>query len=405
MKLSNAFSYTKAGLGILSGTKAFGGPVMGSISLTTRCNIRCIHCYYHSPVAQAPNFPPVRNARLNALPLPGAEEIRNFEGVDVDPAVVRRLIDQFLAMGTRRIQLSGFGETFLHPEIMDCIERVKHAGSFCLANSNGTLLTKEIIDRLVAVGFDEIRVTTMAGTTEGYVATHPGSTARTFERLRASLEYLREAKASRGSAAPRLDLVCIVVAQNLRGLREFADFARDVGADRITFRPFNDVFDPGLASLLPSEEEVSLVRRELARLKVELDARSISNNIGTFLHVFARRLDTSALYRLIPCYQGWVSAYVNPFGDVAPCCGCSTPLGNINETDFRSIWNSRAYAVFRQFALNLPRTGVQPQGCDCGHCAHAALNLKVFRALHPLKGRDAFIDAAMRSGCAYGEAE
>ena len=147
MNVSTAISHVKAGLGILSGNKTFGGPVMGSISLTTHCNIRCIHCYYHSPAAQAPNFPPVRNARLNALPLPGAEEIRNFEGVDVDPAAVRRLIDQFLAMGTRRIQLSGFGETFLYPEIMDCIERMKHAGSFCLANSNGTLLTRKIIGR------------------------------------------------------------------------------------------------------------------------------------------------------------------------------------------------------------------------------------------------------------------
>lgn len=405
MKLSNAFSYTKAGLGILSGTKAFGGPVMGSISLTTRCNIRCIHCYYHSPVAQAPNFPPVRNSRLQARPLPGTETIQSFEGVDADPAAVRRLINQLLAMGTRRMQLSGFGETFLYPEIMDCIERIKHGGSSCLANSNGTLLTREVIDRLVDVGFDEIRVTTMAGTAEGYVATHPGSTARTFERLRASLEYLREAKASRGSRTPRLDLVCIIIAQNLHGLEEFVDFAREVGTDRITFRPFNDVFDPGLAILLPPEEETAFVRKELTRLKAELDARSISNNIGTFLHVFARRLDTSELYRHIPCYQGWISAYVNPLGDVTPCCGCSTPLGNINETDFKNIWHGRGYAAFRQHALKLPRTGVQPQGCDCKHCTHATLNLRVFRAFHPLKGRDAVIDAAMRPGCAYGEAE
>ena len=399
----HALSKIRAALGILHGKTTFGGPIMGSISLTTRCNVRCIHCYYHSPVAHSPNFPLVRNARLEANSLPTADEIKRYEKVDADPAAVRRLIDQLLSMGTRRFQLSSFGEPFLHAAMMDSIGRIKRTGSSCLTNSNGTLLDKEVIDELVECGFDELRVTTMAGNAAGYVQTHPGSTTQTFDRLKANLLYLGERKAVRKRKAPLLNLVCIVIGPNIRKLREFADLALELRADRVTFRPFNDVRDPGLATLLPSPEEASALRVELTEIKRDLDVKRVPHNIANFLMTFSRRLDTRALYQVIPCYQGWVSAYINPLGEVTACCGCSESLGNIHDQDFASIWTGQAYDTFRHQALNLPRQGRSPKGCDCHHCVHHTLNLNVYRALHPLRGRSASIKAIAPAGCADGE--
>lgn len=387
MSLSRIIQNARAALGILHGRRQFGGPVMGSISLTTRCNIRCIHCYYHSPLARTPNFPLVRTARLYGRDLPSGEDMRQYEGIDADPASVRKLIDRLLSMGTRRFQLSSFGEPLLYPEFLDCAERIRHSGSSCLTNTNGTLLTRHVIDRLVDCGFNELRVTTMAGTADGYVRTHPGSSPGTFAKLRESLLYLAERKAARRRKNPRLNLVCIVVGPNAGELRAFSDLARELRADRVTFRPFNDVRDPGLATLLPNREETDLLTADLKEIRRDLDARGIPNNVGNFLMTFSRRLDTRALYRAIPCYQGWVSAYINPLGEVTACCGCSSPLGNIHDEDFAAIWKSPAYADFRRQALSLPRGGRYPDGCDCAHCVHHTLNLNVFRALHPLQGR------------------
>jgi MoaA/NifB/PqqE/SkfB family radical SAM enzyme len=391
MNLARTVSHAKAALGILHGRGQFGGPVMGSISLTTRCNIRCIHCYYHSPVAQTPNFPTVRNSRLNGRNVPSREDLQALQGIDTPPAAVRGLIDCLLAMGTRRFQLSGFGEPMLHPEFLDSAERIKSSGSSCLTNTNGTMLTREAIDRLVACGFDELRVTTMAGTAEGYVRTHPGCTPRTFEKLRESLLYLAERKAARRTKKPKLDLVCIVIGPNVPELRAFAELAREVKADRVTFRPFNDVRDPGLATLLPDREETDRLKADLGGIRRDLDGRGISNNIANFLMTYSRRLDTRELYRAIPCYQGWVSTYIDPFGEVTACCGCSTPLGNIHEENFSTIWKSAAYAAFRHQALNLPKGAPYPEGCDCAHCVHHTLNLNVYRALHLVRGRSAQI--------------
>ena len=38
--------------GILHGGRAFGGPFQASFSLSNRCNLRCIHCYFYSPALE-----------------------------------------------------------------------------------------------------------------------------------------------------------------------------------------------------------------------------------------------------------------------------------------------------------------------------------------------------------------
>jgi MoaA/NifB/PqqE/SkfB family radical SAM enzyme len=387
MLSSSLISKSRAMLGILHGSRSFGGPVMGCISLTTRCNIRCIHCYFHSPEASLPSFPNVRAARMGIQNPPSENELKRYECLDLDARAIRTLIEQLLSMGTRRFQLSGYGEPFLHPEIMDFIGRIKHTNSYCLTNTNGTLLNKEVMARLIRYGFDELRVTTMAGSADVYIRTHPGSSRRTFDELKANLLHLAELKASLKKSKPKLNLVCIVIAQNAQGLREFADFAREVRSEVITFRPLNDFRDPGLETLLPTAEEAALLRQELRELKRELDARKTAHNIDNFLMTFSKRLNTMPLYRVIPCYQGWISTYINPTGEVFPCCGSVNPLGNILGQDFASIWNGPRYLAFRNQALTLPRRGSTVEGCDCFRCAHHTLNLNVYKMLHPVRGR------------------
>jgi MoaA/NifB/PqqE/SkfB family radical SAM enzyme len=387
MTLAYTISKARAAVGILDGKRLFGGPIQGCISLTTRCNIRCIHCYYHSPQAQIPGFPAVRGARLKVGGLPCASDVLRYQQTNIDPAMVRRLIDELLSMGTRRFQLSGFGEPFLYPDIMDCIVRIKRSGSSCLANTNGTLLSREILNQLMDSGFDELRVTTMAGTSEGYVQTHPGATEHTFETLKANLAYLSKSKAERRLIRPLLDLVCIVIGPNSRMLKEFTELALELRADRVTFRPFVDIRDPGLAKLLPGTEDSSVLQADLIKIRRDLNSHGVLHNIDQFLMAFSGGLDTRALYRAIPCYQGWISSYINPLGEVTGCCGCSSPLGNIHDQDFVSIWKSAAYELFRHQALNLPRLGLPPDGCDCGNCVHYSLNCTVFRTLHPLRAR------------------
>ena len=75
-------------------------------------------------------------------------------------------------MGVQQFLFTGIGETFMHKNAVEFMRYAKRAGSSCIANTNGTLLAQKIIDELIEMGFDELRVTTMAGTRDVYLRTH-----------------------------------------------------------------------------------------------------------------------------------------------------------------------------------------------------------------------------------------
>jgi MoaA/NifB/PqqE/SkfB family radical SAM enzyme len=60
----------------------------------------------------------------------------------------------------------------------------------------------------------------------------------------------------------------------------------------------------------------------------------------------------------IPCYAGYTSAHINPYGDVWPCCilAYKMPLGNLRDVnyDFKKIWNSKKVDSIRKH-LNLSK--------------------------------------------------
>ena len=57
--------------------------------------------------------------------------------------------------------------------------------------------------------------------------------------------------------------------------------------------------------------------------------------------------------QVIPCYAGYASCQITPFGDIWPCCilGYDKPMGNLRETDyeFKKIWHSEKADAIRKY--------------------------------------------------------
>jgi MoaA/NifB/PqqE/SkfB family radical SAM enzyme len=372
----------KAAAGIFHGRRTFGGPLHALISITGRCNIRCLHCYFYSELTEMPNILQVRHARMHDRPPPGQDSIRAIQRLDMDRDAIRSITDELIGMGSRAIMLTG-GEPFLHPHLLSTVESIKSAGRRCLIYTNGTLLDRPTMDELIRLGCNELRISVLAGTGETYARIHPGIPAGTFDRLTEVVKYTADRKAALGKPTPFITLVFVVFSGNCGDLMPFARLAAVLGADQAVFRPIDDVGDAGLAGLVPSREEAARVRAQLAEAAPYLNRRGIGHNIPLFLKVFDRHIDTSALYRAIPCYYGWVWTRVNNDGLVYPCCRCYEPMGNAFEIPFREIWNGAPYRRFRERAIRLNRNGSGPESCNCGSCSHFTGNLRVYRALHP----------------------
>lgn len=390
-------SRARALMGIMHGSRAFGGPVEAGLRLTNRCNIRCIHCYFYSPYLESPNYASLRRARMMHEELPDDAELKQLQGLDFDAGRARTLIDELLGMGTRRFQISGNGEVFLHPEAIELCARIKRAGSYCLTNTNGTLLHRETADELIRMGFDELRITVMGGSPETYERTHPGFTGKTFNTIRDNIKYLTERKAALGLRCPKITLVIIVVRQNYEALLEYARFASEVGADEVLFKPVDDIEDEGLAKVVPTEDQAAYIRAQLPEAKAHLESRGIRNNVDYFLMAFDRQIDTTALYRTIPCYYAWLSVMIDPTGEVMACCRCYNSLGNVSEAKFSDIWNGEPYRALRQEAITLNKRGTPVKGCDCNSCIHYIANMRVFKILHPIKGRSGLLEGCHRA--------
>lgn len=87
--------------------------------------------------------------------------------------------------------------------------------------------------------------------------------------------------------------------------------------------------------------------------------------------------------------MGWLSVRVNLLdGKAYACCKCYEPLGNICEKKFREIWHGQDYKNYR---IQAKRVNKPVYGCDCSRCANHTPNLRVYKMLHPVKGRSKHI--------------
>lgn len=208
-----------------------------------------------------------------------------------------------------------------------------------------------------------------------------------FDRVRASLLGIAERKLSSGSRFPKVNLVMVIMSANMDDMVSIARFAEDVRADKVIYRIVDDVGDPALAGLALTEEQDARVKRDLRDAARFMDERRIKHNIPNVLQVLRTQLDTSELYRIIPCYYGWMTSRIDTCGDVRFCCRCHVPVGNAFESGFRPVWFGEAYQRLRREAVALNRRNAPVSHCDCGSCPHHNANLRAYKAMHPLAWR------------------
>ncbi len=106
----------------------FGEPLMIVWNITGRCNLRCKHCYEDAGVLS------------KGLP----EELTREEKIKVMEEIVKSNIPTFAFAG---------GEPLMDPAFWELAEIGKKGGLYMSINTNGTLITEEVAERLKDIGF------------------------------------------------------------------------------------------------------------------------------------------------------------------------------------------------------------------------------------------------------------
>ncbi len=114
-------------------------PLVLSMSVTSRCNLKCVYCY-------------------------SAED--NLKAKDVPLEDVTSIIDEFYKLGTRVIMLQG-GEPLVHKNIVDIVNHVKSKQMYCAVTTNSVNFER-YLDALIKVDQVQLSIDGNREITDGY---------------------------------------------------------------------------------------------------------------------------------------------------------------------------------------------------------------------------------------------
>lgn len=272
-------------------------PLIGSMELDLRCNLKCHHCYREG------DWP------SNVL----------------ETEEVIRILDQIADAGTLWLLFTG-GEIFLRRDFFDIYEHALKRGLILTLFTNGTMLSEKIADGLAERPPHSIEITLYGYTQETYekVTGVAGSYAKCYRGVELLLE--------RGL---HLRLKTIVMKTNRH---EFMDMVR-FADDRDVHFKWDTMINPNFnGSMTPCN--VRLSPEETVEMDFALPAR-----FEEFRDLFERQKDLTS-NRVIPCGAGSRTFHIDPYGYMKMCTLMREPEFSLREMSFRQVWEEMFPPVY-----------------------------------------------------------
>jgi radical SAM protein with 4Fe4S-binding SPASM domain len=296
------------------------------VETTRRCNLRCTHC----AVSEENN-----------------QGAYAYEDLSIE--VFRSLLPM-LREHRPEVQLSGHGETLLHPHFVEMLEQTLAAGCKVRLQTNGTILTQRVIDILVNAGAALVVVSIDAATPELFARIR--RRAR-LDKILHNLERLNATKRERGRELPRLAIEFVAMRDNIGELPEVIGIAGRLGAVELAVTELKEypltagqslVGDPAMA------EHAARAEREAAKWGIELHLPPIAGRevIGVERLTLSRSDPESYRGLRKTCREPWQRLFVQYNGDVWPCCWISEAYGNLTRESFDEIWQGKRYRELRE---------------------------------------------------------
>ena len=319
-------------------------PVKLYIEPTSYCNLSCEMCF--------------RKSWIN----------ESFGNISSE-TVLSVMDEPIFLNNVEAVFFGGMGEPLIHPDIMAMISWAKERGKRVELITNGTSLRKNVCEKLVALGVDEVWVSIDSFDPEGYGKIQVGSN---FGEVVRNMEGFNEVR--KGSAT-KLGLTFVVMKSNILQLTAFERFADDILADDVNISNMIPntlaMESETLAYQTISEDYIHPHYYDKAKTMVamfRMTEDDLAGNPGieklldrhrTLLwrgEPLLRRENSCKFITEGQCFIRWD-------GEVMPCMGLlhsahtclfgtvrtvmSHSFGSIYEKSFSEIWNSKAYCHFR----------------------------------------------------------
>lgn len=271
-------------------------PLSGSVELTRRCNLRCVHCYVGDQTYVERRCPE-----------------------EMDTRRLLSVIDEITDAGCLFLLLTG-GEPLLRKDFCEIYRHAKSNGLLVTLFTNGTLITEGIREMLADLPPHLVEISLYGASAETYekITGVKGSYKRCLNGIRDLLDM---------KIGVRLKTVLMTL--NEHELCEMERMAKGWGLkfrfDAAIFPRLNGDNKP-LRLRVPPEEAVEKEMSDSKRL----------SQWREFCH---RLQDISMPETLYKCGAGLTNFHIDAYGSVMPCLMTTAHTFNPSASTFLKVWN------------------------------------------------------------------
>ncbi len=271
-------------------------PISGILEHTSRCNLKCVHCY-----------------------LGPQEEQRKKRDLEMSTEQAKEVIDQIAASGCLYLVITG-GDPMVRKDFPEIYRHAKEKGLMVTVFCDGVLVSDRIVRLFQDYPPYNVDVSVYGATAETYerVTRIKGS----FPRFLRGIDRLLK-------GGIRFSLKTVLMTINKHELAAMRQAAERLGA---RFR-----VDSAIFPCLPSHDHEPLDLRVEPAEAVELELAD-PDQLRQWIEYADRRRDLPPTDQLYTCGAGVTNFYVDPQGYASPCLMTTNYRYSVAERGFESLW-------------------------------------------------------------------
>jgi len=303
------------------------GPERVMISPTDYCNLKCKTCWRLS-----------KEEKYDQL---------EFEEI-------REILKECKKLKTKVIDFTGGGEPFFRKDMIKILKLSKDCGFFTTLTTNGTLLKKDDLEKLIELRLDDICFS-LDGHDKKINDSIRGEGV--YEKVIRTIKKFNELKKRHCSELPVVRMATVIVKTNYKFLEKIVKLASKLNVKAINFSVLLEWKTN--KELWMRNENKKVVEKSILKAIEACKKFNIHSNLLSILKYGLFEHEKPKF-----CFAPWSMAFINASGDVMICCTLASLyeniVGNVKEESFASIWFGKKMEAFRRKVRN----GYLPNECE-----------------------------------------
>ena len=275
-------------------------PMMATIEVTEKCNLRCKHCYL--------------DASCEKTSVITYEQFKN-------------LVEVFKKNHVLNLELTG-GELFVNPEAYEILELALRQFATVGILTNGTILSDKVLD-LLAKNKEKIMINVSIDSTNPQIHDTFRGMEGAFEKTCSNIKRLTD-------AGIPVRVASSIFSENMWEIDKLADLAVSLGAKMFAF---NFIEDFGRGTQMGKQDKVE------ERLDAEAYIRYVNSVIEKYRDIIPIIKSEEHIMGSENCGSGSNAIVVGADGNIRPCAlfPKMNLFGNVFEEDFEDIFKRDIY--------------------------------------------------------------